>query len=136
MLFTTLNGRATRDISITPYLIDWEHAVSKPQKAVKDFLRPYWRLDQVVEELRIPSSRYRVDLCNLSTSVMVEVSPAQHHGFNPFFHGSVSGWQASLKRDIKKERWAALNGLTYIELDDADLATLSVELFAERGVIL
>lgn len=132
MLWLTPTGREV-DVSITPYLIDWDYIVSRPQKTVKDFLRPYWESSRVLEEFAVPGTRWRCDLINVNKRILVEVSPAQHDGFNPFFHGSIAGFKASLKRDIKKRDWAELNGLTYVEIGDDDLkAGLSAELFEER----
>lgn len=141
MLFRGLNGRE-RDISYIPYLIDWDPAreVSAPQGRVKAFLRPYWQNDCVLEEAKlIPDrKRLRFDLINLSKQIVVEVSPEQHSAFNPFFHGSVAGFRASLKRDLSKSQWAELNGFTFCELVSEDLAQpLTAKLFAERfGLIL
>ena len=138
MLFITLNGRK-RDVSIKPYLIDWERKVSGPQKAVKDFLYPYWRHDTVLEEFRLPSARLRLDLLNINRLLIIEVSPAQHQQYNPFFHrGSVAVFQQALKRDLAKEKFAQLNGFTFCELTTEDLEEgLSPELFLTRfGITL
>lgn len=137
MLFTGFSGKK-RDISISPYRVDWDRVVSGPQKRVKDFLYRYWRYDTVLEELRIPGTRLRVDLLNINKLIMVEVSPEQHALYNPFFHRSEAGFRAALKRDFAKEKWAELNGFTYCELVAEDLAgELSEELFLSRfGVTL
>lgn len=138
MLFTTLNGRSQQDVKYRQYLIDWDHKVSGPQKAVKDFLRPYWEHKTVLEEMRIPGSKLRCDIvCLANPAAVIEVSPNQHFQYNAFLHGSLSGFKQSLKRDLQKEKWARLNGFAYVEITDEDLkAGLSVGLFAERGVIL
>ena len=113
-----LKGRVRR-INHAHYLIDWDRKVSGPQKQVKDFLRPHWENDLVVEELRIPGSLLRIDLWNLSKSIMVEVSPVSvHTKYNPFFHGSLAAYRASIKRDLDKARFAEANKLTYIEIED------------------
>ncbi len=136
MQFTTLNGRP-RDVPTAPYAVDWARKVSGPQKAVKDFLRPYWEHGVVLEEFRIPGSKLRVDLLRLdgARGVMVEVSPESSHSFNAFFHGSLSGFKASLKRDISKARWAELNDLVYCEIVESDFP-LTVAAFERQGVIL
>lgn len=141
MLFKTLNGR-TVDVPYRPYLIDWHPAreVSAPQALVKAFLHPYWRHDTVCEELRVPQTRMRLDLYNVSKSIVVEVSPKGSHGaYNPFFHrGSLNVYKAALKRELAKEKWCEMNGLIYVEIVQEDLdAGLTPELFHERfGVIL
>src|SRR4051812_518009 len=101
MLWLTPTGRQV-DVSIAPHLIDWDYIVSKPQKAVKDFLRPYWTHKRVLEEFPVPGTKMRVDLLCLSPGpndtdgIVVEVSPKQHDQFNKFFHGSLAGFRASL----------------------------------------
>lgn len=137
MLFKTLNGRQ-REISITPYRIDWDHVVSRPQKRIKDFLYPFWRNDTVCEELRLAGTKLRADIVNISRLIMVEVSPLQHQQYNAHFHRSIAGFRASLKRDLAKERWCELNSFTYCELVAEDLnGELSEQLFLDRfGVTL
>jgi hypothetical protein len=110
--------------------------VSSWQGATKAFLKPYWEHDIVVEELRVPATRWRVDLLNLNKGVMVEVSPESSHSFNAFFHrGSLNRFKDALKRDLSKQRWAEVNGFSYIELTEADFP-LTAEAFARQGVIL
>lgn len=140
MLFKDLKGR-DRDVKLAPYLIDWAppREVSAPQARVKAFLRPFWQHDTVVEELRLPGSRQRLDLLNISHQIAIEVSPRGSHAYNPFFHrGSVAVYRQALKRELDKERWCQINGLTLCELVEEDLQEgLSAELFLRRfGVAL
>lgn len=131
MIVKDLKGRPCT-MPTTPYLIDWDHVVSKPQKRVKDFLRPFWFRDMVLEEPRLPRSLLRFDIINASRGIVVEVSPTSTHGkFNPFLHGSRMGFGKMLARDMEKERWAELNEFTFIEITDADFP-LTTELFATR----
>lgn len=135
MEFLTLSGR-TRKVNVTPYLIDWDRKVSGPQKTVKDFLRPYWSHDSVMEEFRCPGSLLRVDLLNLSRGIMIEVSPTKVHAtYNPFFHGSLSGYRDVIKRDLEKAHWGEINGYKVIEIVDADFP-LTLAWFASQGVDL
>ncbi len=138
--FKTLTGRE-RTVSVAPYLIDWEPVkdVSQPTARVKAFLRPFWQHDTVCQEAPVAGSRMRLDLYNVSRSIVVEVSPKGSHAYNPFFHrGSVAVYRQALKREMDKERWCTLNQLTLCELVEEDLAEgLSAELFARRfGVTL
>mgnify|MGYP001617861671 CR=1 FL=1 len=139
MLFKTLNGRE-RNVSVNRYRVDWEREkeVSGPQGKVKKFLRPYWEGKMVLEEFRVPSTRLRLDLYDVSDGIVVEVSPAATHTmYNPFMHGSLSGYRNTIKRDLLKEDWCRLNGLTLVTLIDEDIANLSAALFLERfGVTL
>ncbi len=126
--YLDINGRPCR-IPLNDYRVDWDRKVSGPQKAVKDFLRPYWQFDFVCEEVRIPRKLWRLDLYNVSSGIVVEVSPGEvHNEYNPFFHRSVSGFRASLKRDILKARWCELNGLKCVEVTD-DALPLNIEWF-------
>lgn len=119
MNLVTLKGRPCR-INVMRYKIDWDFVVSRPQKQVKDFLFQYWKNDLVLEEARIPGSKLRIDLWNVSRSILVEVSPAATHSFNAFFHGSKAGFQASVKRDLDKVAWAEKNNLMLVEIMDQD----------------
>ena len=139
MRFKTLNG-LEREVPIHRYRIDWEpeREVSGPQKRVKAFLRPFWETKMVLEEARVPGTRLRLDIWNIPDSLVIEVSPAATHTmYNPFMHGSLSGYCKTMKRDLLKERWCELNELTLVTLIDEDIANLSVELFKDRfGVTL
>lgn len=136
MIVRDLKGRTCK-MPTKPYLIDWDRAVSKPQKAVKDFLWPYWAHDIVLEELRVPHSLLRIDLMNASRGIVIEVSPTATHAiFSEFFHVSTAGWTASLKRDMDKEHWATIiNGFAFVEITDVDFP-LTPEVFARQGVTL
>ncbi len=145
MLFKTLNGQ-TKDVSLTRYLIDWEdkNPVSKPQSQVKKFLRLYWEGKTVYEEAPVVGSRMRLDFYAPTEGpnrrgLVIEVSPsATHTEFNPFMHGSLAGYRATIKRDLAKQRWCELNGFTLVEVTDKELkAGLTAELFEETfGVVL
>lgn len=126
-----LNGR-TYNLKVSDYAIDWSRKVSGPQKAVKDFLRPFWAHHVICEELPVPTGRgrpVRFDLVNLTRKVIVEVSPQSSHSFNRFFHKSRVGFGAAVKRDLDKEAWATANGFTFVEITDADMPLLSAEWF-------
>lgn len=139
MTFKTLHGRE-RELPINKYRINWEpkKEISGPQGKLKAFLRPYWERKMVLEEARIPGSRMRLDLWNIPDGLVVEVSPAAIHTmYNAFMHGSLSGYRATIKRDMLKEQWCALNGLTLVTLIDEDIDNLSAALFLERfGITL
>lgn len=135
MLFKTINGRQV-DIPTARYRVDWERIVSKPQKAVKDFLRPYWAHDIVFEEMRVPGSKMRIDLVNVNKGVVVEVSPESSHSFNAFFHrGSLNRFKDALKRDLRKAEWARANEFAFVELNETDFP-LTPAAFERQGVYL
>ena len=133
MKFTKLNGNNLINLNISKYLVDWDRAVSKPQKSVKDFLYQYWRNHIVLEELRIPGSLLRIDLCNLSAKVIVEVSPdSVHLSYNAFMHHSRAGFLKKIKADFAKQMWGEKNGFTYIELYDEDIKNISAPYLKEK----
>jgi hypothetical protein len=107
-------------VNASKYSIDWEKRVSRPQKIVKDIIRPLWAGDIVCEEFRIPSSKLRIDLVNFTLRIVIEVSPKSSHSFNKFFHKNRSGFLSSCKRDITKQEWCQINGFIYVELTEQD----------------
>ena len=120
MLFYDLKGRQ-RDVNLNRYLIDWDRKVSGPQKAVKDFLRPYWGHKRVCEELRVPYSKLRLDLVCVTDQLIVEVDGEQHEIYNPWMHRSLNGYAAAQKRDLEKERFAEVNGFRLIHIKDDEI---------------
>lgn len=135
MKFKPLNSTKEVNISIAKYLIDWnpEREVSKPQGKVKAFLRPYWKHDVVLEELKLPKCLLRCDLCNVSKKIIVEISPQSTHlKFNKFMHGTLSQYLQVMKRDEQKRLWAEQNGFTFVELHDEEINNLSKEMFKEK----
>ncbi len=109
------------NVNVTKYIIDWDKIVSKPQKQVKDALKPIWQGQLVCEEFRIPSSKMRIDLINFSLKVVVEVSPKGSHKFNKFFNKNRSNFLSAVKRDISKAEWCERNGFRFVEIVDEDL---------------
>lgn len=107
-------------VNASKYSIDWEKKVSRPQKIVKDIIRPLWEGSIVCEEFRIPSSKLRIDLVNFTLGIVIEVSPKSSHSFNKFFHKNRSGFLSSCKRDINKQEWCQTNGFIYVELTEQD----------------
>lgn len=113
-----------REVNVNPakYRVDWERVVSKPQKAVKDILRPYWENKNVCEEFNIPSSKMRVDILNFTDMIAVEVSPASTHNlYNEFFNKNRSNYLRAQKRDLQKVQWLEDNGFEVVEIFDEDL---------------
>ena len=86
----------------------------------------------MLEEFRIPGGLQRIDLMNLNRKLVVEVSPSQHAQYHPFFHGSLAGFRASIKSDIKKQQWAEMNGFRFIEITKDDINVLSRKWFLEK----
>lgn len=119
------------NVNINKYIIDWNYAVSKPQKAFKDLIYPYWKCNIVLEEFRIPGSKLRCDIVNLTKRIIAEISPQQHFSYNKFFHGSRSGFIQAMKRDVDKIQWAEDNNFRLIEITEKDIANFSKEYIIE-----
>lgn len=135
MKLKKLNSSREISFNISRYLIDWDRVVSKPQKAVKDFLYPYWKKHPAVcEEFRIPGSLLRIDLVNFYKKLAIEVSPTEtHRRYNPYFHqGSRWKFVSNIKRDLDKQNWCEQNGLAFIEIYTEDIEGLSVDWFSRR----
>jgi hypothetical protein len=134
-----LNGRQY-PVCLTDYALDWNRKVSKPQKRVKDFLRPYWVSHVLSEEFAIPGCGkrpLRVDLINWTRQIAVEVSPVSSHSFNQFFHKDRIRFSAAVHRDLKKEEWCKMIGFTYVELNEKDIDLMSPKWFEETyGITL
>jgi hypothetical protein len=126
------NSRHPVSVNITNYLVDWDRVVSRPQKAVKDFLRPYWKAHVVLEEFRIPKKLWRVDLMSLTSRIAIEVSPSGSHSFNRFFHKNRARFGAAMQRELDKAAWLDANGFTLVEIYDEDIPILSREWFREN----
>jgi hypothetical protein len=140
MLFISLNGQP-REVPVNRYRIDWdpEREVSGPQKAVKAFLRPYWEHKLVMEEMRIPGGKKRLDLICPEDGLIVEADGRQHDIYVPFLHGSKAGYCAAIKRDLEKDKFAEMNGFTLIRIkqDEIEAGLLSAAWVKETfGVTL
>lgn len=138
MKFKKPNG-GEANVNINPYLIDWDRVkeVSKPQAQVKRFLRPYWCGHIVLEEFRVPSKLWRIDLMNVTRHIAVEVSPAGSHSFNAFFHKTRPRFGAAINRELDKSKWLEQNGFKLVEVFEDDFVKLSPEWFLSTyGVTL
>lgn len=134
----SLNGRP-REVNINRYKIDWDGpCLSKMQRGVRDFLRPYWEHSKIVlEELVIPGSRMSLDLVSLSDKVAIEVQGAQHAAFNRHMHqNSLSKYRDQIKRDLKKGEWCERNGFKLIEVFETDLPLSPIWFWERYQVIL
>lgn len=132
MKFFKLGSTKLANVNIAKYSVDWDREVSKPQKKVKDFLRPYWENHVLLEEFRCPGSLVRVDLLNITLKVAIEVSPKGTHAFNPFFHKNRVKFGQMVGRELDKQEWLEQNGFKLIELDDEDLNNLSKQWILEK----
>lgn len=137
MDFLTLNGRK-RNVSLAGCLIDWDgDSLSKFQRGVKDFLKPYWASKVVCEEFPCAGTRLHIDFVNINDRIAIEVNGSQHHSGAHFFNGhSLAGFRDQLKRDIRKAAWCEKNGFALVEILPEDLP-LTPAFFLDRyGITL
>lgn len=132
MKFKKLNG-AVVSKNISKYAADWDAAcLSKFQRGVKDFFRPYWQYHLCYEEIPLVGTRYRLDLYNASLRLAVESHGDQHTKYSEFFHGNVIGYLNQIKRDSKKLNWCEINGIRLIEIYYDELKLLTPEWIKEK----
>jgi very-short-patch-repair endonuclease len=124
--------------NVFKYLIKWDaKSKSNLQRKTKQFLKDYWQNHVVYEEFPVFGSRMRVDFLNATKKIAVEVHGPQHSEFNKFFHNdSRLNYLKSIKRDVKKEEWLALNKYTFVEIYHDEVEDLSVEFFKDTYNII
>jgi len=127
--FKTLSGRSSIVRNVRKYKVDWDgKSKSKMQKAVRDFLRPYWKNHLVFEEFPMAGTRNAFDFYNATKKVVVEAQGVQHYEHVKFFHGKGKAkFIDQIKRDQDKFNFCDLNGIALIEVVKGD--ELTEELF-------
>lgn len=128
MIFKTLTGSTKRLSKPKKYLIDWNKpSRSKRQFAVKQFLKKYWGLDFVFEEMPLVGSRMSFDFYNATNNIAIEVQGEQHLKYTPFFHGKAkSNFISQIRRDNSKEQYCKLNNIKFIEVYPKDDLSVSL----------
>jgi len=137
MRFKTLTGKQIYK-NLNPFRIDWDKSSrSKPQFAVKQFLKPFWEKYIIYEEMPVYGTLMHVDIVNASLKLAVEVQGNQHETYNPFFHGNRAGYFKSIKRDGLKLKWLELNDFKVIYIYENETPHLSKEFFKDKfGIFL
>jgi len=139
--FIDSGGRKKNLKNASKYLINWrKKSLSKIQRAVKEFLEDYWKLDYVFEELPVVGSRSRFDFYNATRRIVIEVNGTQHTTFNPFFQKTKNNFLGQVKRDLDKHDFCERNSITLAEITEKEFYGKSrkelEDFFAEQGVIL
>lgn len=132
MKFKTLTGRF-KDINISSLLIDWkgDDFGSKFEAEFAVWIYPYWKSDVVVTQLPVAGTRLTIDFFNVSKRIAVENQGRQHQEFVPFLSGSRAGYLSQIKRDLMKQKWCEVNGITLVEILPEDMP-LTKSFFKER----
>jgi len=124
--------------------VDWAAKVKrggkmnfgKFQYEAKQLLKPHWEKHIVLEEFKIPAlsgeKNRSLDLVNLTTRQVVEVSGKQHEEMS-WMHENKFQFLRQLRNDSWKEEWCNLNGFDFIEIYEDD--ELNDELLRRLGVI-
>lgn len=120
MKFLDIHGKDTT-LNVSKYKLSWEKkSRSKPQFECKQFLKKYWIHDIMLEEMRVPKTRYTFDIVNLTKRIVIEVHGTQHFEHNKFFHENRIDFLQQLQRDSFKEEWARKNGFCFVEILESD----------------
>lgn len=124
--------------NVYSYIIDWEKpSRSKIQFATKQFLKTFWKNQEVYEEFPVFGSRLKVDILNITLKIAIEVQGEQHSSYNKFFHGdSRLNYLKSIKRDVAKEKWLELNKFFLVEIYEHEVNQLSQKFFKEKFNII
>jgi hypothetical protein len=133
--FKTLTGSVKGIKHPKKHLIKWTaKSRSKRQRAVKLFLRQFWKEHIVFEEFPIAGTRLSLDFYNANKRIAIEVQGRQHTEYVPFFHRTKTNYLSQLRRDQQKLDFCELNNITLIEIYDEDEITKSF--FKKNKVIL
>jgi hypothetical protein len=69
-------------INAHKYAIKWnKDGASKLETRFKELIFPYWNTQIVLEQLRIPGCKLRIDFLNCNKKLAVEISGPQHYEF-------------------------------------------------------
>ena len=127
------NGKLVNK-NVSKYVIDWnKKSLSIFQFRVKQFLKPFWQTHIMYEEFPVYQSRMHVDILNATLKIAIECDGNFHNEFNKFFHNnSPSKYLASIKNDMKKEKWLDLNGYKIVRINEDEIDLLSKDFFKNK----
>ena len=82
----------------------------------RQILKEVFPLEQILEEVPLPSTRLFADFFIPSKDLIIEVNGEQHYKMNSFHHKNKMSFYKGQKRDRTKEEWCILNGIELIVL--------------------
>ena len=127
-----INGREVNK-TVTNYIIDWDKkSKSQFQFNVKQFLRPLWCHQICFEEFPVYGTLQRVDFLNATKKIAIEVNGRQHTEYVEHFHKNKANYLKSIKRDWIKTEWLESNDYQLIEIEQKDMAKISVDWITEE----
>lgn len=126
MRFQKINGQMV-SWSLEKHRIDWDgESLSKSQKQVKAFLRPFWERLAVYEEAMLPGTKLRLDFFCKSRMIAIEFDGIQHDKYNKFFmNDNRSNYIKQRMRDEKKNELCQLNEIILLRFKPSDLKIMS-----------
>lgn len=106
------------DIRASQYKMKTEKSSkSKIQFACGQLIRKKFPFDVILEEVSIPGEKLYIDFLIPQKRIAFEIQGRQHESYVPFFHGSESGFDESLKRDSRKKHWCEINDIELYTTD-------------------
>ena len=90
---------------------------SKLHAKVREFLKNKYPTYQILEEVKIPGSRLRLDFYIPGLKMAVECHGEQHYKYNSMFFSDKLSFYRAISRDKSKEQWCVDNGITLIILN-------------------
>ena len=135
MKFVKANGSLGSLSKAKSYMVNWDKSTrSKFQDKVKEFIRPAWEFDVVMEELPVLGTRLSIDIYNASKKIAIEIQGRQHFEYVKHFHKTRQGFLDQLKRDEVKHKFCRLNDIHLIEIYDEK--EINSEFFESHGIII
>jgi len=93
---------------------------SGPHRACRELIKRVFPMVPVCEEVLLPGSgNLEADFLIPKYKIIIEVHGQQHYKANKHFYKSMADFKKAQMRDIKKQRWCAINNIIYLELDDS-----------------
>lgn len=113
----TLKGRSVNwHLTNIKYPIKNENSRSKFQQNIYIDLKKLYSYDIILEEVKIPDSRLRIDFVIPSVRLIIECQGKQHEAFNTLFHQYYIDFVNQQNRDQLKRDFCQQNNLTLVEI--------------------
>lgn len=91
---------------------------SSGHQDARELIKSIFPMEVILEEVSLPGCNgMRADFYLPKRKLLIEVQGEQHYDYTPHFHGHVSGFWQSKKRDSAKKEWCQLNSIDFVELD-------------------
>jgi len=108
------------DVRQSSYPIKGENSRSDLQRRVGKILREKFKLQIILEDWTVPTTRMSLDFLVLPNRIAVEVQGEQHFEHIPFFHKTKIDFAGQINRDNAKKVFCELNGITFVTVTKED----------------